>query len=376
MVLIVLPVYDVPTGWHNIFLDNYNISWSDGRSPAIFQFVKNGRLFLYGEEMSNAARIDFLENNNAYFPTFNTLPIIPFLLFSKLHLDDLNLYKLLIFSNILIMAATLIIFYFLQKRLGLKRTYAFLSSLIAGMASSLLIYTRYLFVQEAVYTLLFVLTIYCLVKKNVSFKKSCIIIAIIFFILYLQWFNNFGLYRLFNPIVFQPSSFQNYTPSYIYTVEGYNRTYDFFYSFDQPPGNAVFLLSNGMFQSLFGPRGFIFNSPFLIFAVFGLFIYKKESKKFLLFLILFFWFVFSVWIIWHGGWTPRYVRFFNIPILLLSFFSFYWLQEEKNKWLKLLFIGLVIISILNVISLTVRTDWTYELATQLVSNDWVVWPWV
>jgi hypothetical protein len=85
---------------------------------------------------------------------------------------------------------------------------------------------------------------------------------------------------------------------------------------------------------------------------------------------------------WYGGVTPRYNRFFTIPVFFVTFFSFYYIQEtsrEKNKtkrfFIYTIFIILVILSILNVFSLAIRADWTYEHEANLVSYDLVLWPW-
>lgn len=61
--------------------------------------------------------------------------------------------------------------------------------------------------------------------------------------------------------------------------------------------------------------------------------------------------------------------------IFLTFFSFYYLQEIKKNWMKFLFVILIILSILNVISLTIRVDWIYDHFDDLVSYDLVLWPW-
>jgi hypothetical protein len=172
-----------------------------------------------------------------------------------------------------------------------------------------------------------------------------------------------------------------------YSVFGYHdltsfwklyRGFAFIYTFKELKGNAIFLASYGLFGSLFGPKGAVFNSPFLIFSILGIFTYKREKeRKFLLAIIILIILSYSLFHLeWQGGWTPRYIRYYTIPILFLTFFSFYYIQETKNTLAKLIFLGLVILSILNVTSLAVRADWTYEHESDLVSYDLVVWPWV
>ena len=131
--------------------------------------------------------------------------------------------------------------------------------------------------------------------------------------------------------------YENYVNALDYSIYGYHninsifksfRSFSYIHGFKEEKGNALFLFTSGLFGSLFGPKGFVYNSPFLIFSILGIFSYKqKEKKNFLaltiiLFLVLFGFFNFY----WYGGVTPRYVRHFQIPILLLSFFSFYCLQ--------------------------------------------------
>ena len=184
------------------------------------------------------------------------------------------------------------------------------------------------------------------------------------------------------------NSSYNIFPRYInaldYSIFGYSnstsewkhqRQFAYIYGFAEEKGNAIFIFSYSLPGALFGPKGFVYNSPFLIFSILGLFIYiHKEKRDFLLALIILFIVIFGLRFFWYGGVTPRYIRGFNIPILLLSFFSFYFIQENKNIFIRLVFVLLVIVSTLNVISLAIRADWTYEHEADLVSYDLVLWP--
>jgi len=186
------------------------------------------------------------------------------------------------------------------------------------------------------------------------------------------------------------NSSYNIFPRYInaldYSIFGYSnstsewkhqRQFAYIYGFAEEKGNAIFIFSYSLPGALFGPKGFVYNSPFLIFSILGLFIYiHKEKRDFLLALIILFIVIFGLRFFWYGGVTPRYIRGFNIPILLLSFFSFYFIQENKNIFIRLVFVLLVIVSTLNVISLAIRADWTYEHEADLVSYDWVLWPFI
>jgi len=180
--------------------------------------------------------------------------------------------------------------------------------------------------------------------------------------------------------------FPNYLNALDYSVFGYHnqtsqwkisREFAYIYVFEQLKGNAIFLASYSLFGTLFGPRGFVFNSPYLIFSILGIFIYnKKKEKKLLLTIIVLIILIYALFHLrWQGGYSPRYIRYYTIPVLFLTFFSFYYIQETKNNLVKLIFLALVIISILNVTSLAVRADWTYEHEADLVSYDLVLWPW-
>jgi hypothetical protein len=180
--------------------------------------------------------------------------------------------------------------------------------------------------------------------------------------------------------------FSNYINVLDYSIYGYHnqssvwkiyRVFGYIYSFEQLPGNAVFLNFYGLFGSLFGPKGIVYNSPFLLFSILGIFAYKNKKKRnlILVFTILFILLYGLLHFMWYGGVTPRYNRYLTIPVLFLTFFSFYYIQETNSNWIRLIFIGLIILSILNVISIAIRADWTYEHGADLVSYDLVLWPW-
>jgi hypothetical protein len=179
--------------------------------------------------------------------------------------------------------------------------------------------------------------------------------------------------------------FPNYIPALDYKTYGFHNTssewkldrfYSYIYGFKEGKGNALFLFTSGLFGVLFSERGFIYNSPFLIFSILGIFSYKRiRERNFILSIILVFLLVYGMLnFIWHGGGIVRYVRSFNVSILLLTFFSFFYIQQTKRKMVKLIFIILILLSILNVFSLAIRADWVYEHPKDLVSYDLILSP--
>lgn len=153
-----------------------------------------------------------------------------------------------------------------------------------------------------------------------------------------------------------------------------NRVHAFLYSF-KDRANGLFLNSYGLFGSLFSEKGIVYNSPFLIFGLIGLLFFKPKNLRNALLMIMVL--NMSVSVLsstWHGGYTPRYVRHYFPTVFVLSIFAFDYIQKNKNLLVRLLFAGLVLLSFLNVMSLAVRLDWSYENPERLVSYDYVLWP--
>ena len=464
LISLFLPIYDQFNGFHNLILDDYKLTWYDGRSPANFHIIKNmienrsisfpEGYFIGNIQVEN--HYDFIGKDGTFYPLFDFLgnSIYAGILYFVPTNTELQLFKGMIALNILFSTVTLLFFYFIQRQLGLNTKYSLLSTFIAGTATSLFIYTRYIFIQSVIMNLVFVLLIYVILKnwkkkspkieiftaiifsiflsflwygagmiyfivlsyffikyKFIRSIKVLIIPAFIYALLFLSL--NLGLYvnipptrgfyldikntstSLFGRISNIVSRFSGIPmfrvfPKYInaldYSIYGYHditsvwklvRKFAYVYTFEEPKGNAIFLSFYGLFGSLFGPKGFIFNSPFLIFSILGIFAYKRNIERNLLLVIIVLIIITYgfLHLMWYGGVTPRYNRYLTIPALFLTFFSFYYIQETKNVLPKLIFLGLIILSVLNVVSLAVRADWTYEHEADLVSYDLVLWPW-
>jgi len=175
----------------------------------------------------------------------------------------------------------------------------------------------------------------------------------------------FGYYpRMSGELVeFMPYLFNIHRKYYIYSIEG---------------SDALFLDSYGLFGSMFSERGFVYNSPFLVFSLLGAIYFqkRKHKDKFHFLLSLFFINLLAAFSPggWHGGSTPRYVRFYFPAVSVLTLFSTYFFEREKRNGLKLFFAVAVFLSILNVGSMAVRLDFSYELPEDVISYDYFLFP--
>jgi|GEM_PF-2070535 len=450
-----LPIYDKVNGFHNLLFDNFKLVWYDGRSPLNFYIIKNiikenkisfekGYL-IDGIPVESFFDLRRNENDGRYYPVFSVLSnyIFAAILYPFRSLDDLQLFKSIVIINIFLYSILLIVFYYTQKTLGIKSSYASLSTFVCSIATSILIYSRYLFISDTFIWLTFFVLVYLIVKKwkNKDGEDIWVILSSLLFFVFLEnvvfilmvstalgyfllkykMIKNVKLYLLsvFLAISFvyffrtfilgltQKSLssiklygyggplfvvFPNFIPALDFEIYGYYNISSAFrtlriypqllYSFEEPPGNAIFLYLYGVFSFIFGPKGFVYNSIFLIFSIFGMFLYKDKIKMFIIWVLIFYILFLCIWYgIWYGGVTPRYNRFSTLPAMFLTFFSFYYIQEiskkkSRNKWVVYtIFTILVILSVLNVTSLAIRADWNYEHEADLFSYDLVLWPW-
>lgn len=361
--------------------------------------------------------------------------------------NELAVFRIVILSNFVIASLTIVVFYLLLRKLDIKSEIAVLASLSFGLATGLIIFTRY-FTYTVTSMFLLVLSLFLFFKywkqinlknlfllsvslallslmrlpslfgivsipvflvilvplllllnlKKLSKKDMIVFLLPLFFIFLIPemfWFKAFTGSYFINPHSYvqqrQTVSLYNTFPSHVsaedFDIYGYynqsspwklERQYALVYSFLENSSNGVFLHSYAFFASFFSSRGIIFNSPFLIAGFLGMMYYYKENPKiarsFLLMLLLIAVGLGLLVPIWYGGYGPRYARTLLPAVPLLTFFSFYALQKNNNKWFLLIFILLLLISALNIISLTVRPDWNLERSVDAVSYDLVLWP--
>jgi len=431
VIYLLLPSYDEKNGFYNeIFTQNYTILYKDGKTPLHFSVIKkilNGEVVEFQPNetigsIESSEYKDLVEKNGIYYPDFPLIPdyiisasILPF---KFILTSEIITYKALILINIILSIIPAIIFYFFARELKLNAKISMVASIILSLGSSLIVLSRYLFLNTTFFLLFYCLFIYLAIKFYPKFnpRRGIIIflvlsigilsgitdLKIVALFLAFHWLllNLIGI-RLWNKyeflipvIIILLSVFVDFKynfhsikfPHYSYAIETklYKRLYilDTYY-FSQKPGNAIFYHgSSSMFLTLFGERGVIFNSPYLIFSILGIFWYKYKKRKMLVFLLLGYILSLVAYTSWYGGSSPRYIRF-SFPIaFILNFFVFYFLGKGLNKknllnmFLIFMLNVFVAASILNVSSLFMRRDWSYEHPVDLFSYDLVLWPWV
>ncbi len=339
-----------------------------------------------------------------------------------------NPLRFLIFTNILVYSlSTVLIFLTLNKINKKKILLNLLITLSISLGTSFVIYSKYLFLHNSFQVLSFTLFLFFITKfekeKNIRnfayltfsffafslfYQALPAIILLLFFSFFVLTFYKrylkpkilllltlsillliiLNLNIFFNYLKFLSISKKSLTSgNIIYTI--FPQT---FYAVDIKPtslvytirnnlGNAIFIKTYSLFGYFFGPKGIFVNSPFLLFSLLGMinFKFKNLKNKLLIFLVFYVFFVAYLNPDFEGGFTPRYVRHSEPIIAILSIFlPIYLMTELKKKSSKIIiFFGIIVIlSILNSISLSVRTDWNYEKITDLVSYDTVFWPWL
>jgi hypothetical protein len=300
----------------------------------------------------------------------------------------------------------------------------FLLTLFIGLGTSFVIYSRYLFLHNSFQALWFSALLFFFLlfeEKKSKLRFFSFLLSSVFYInsfqalpaavmslLLLVWFSVFyykekkflAVFAIAMLIIFsfRLVTFLDYLntlsligrkfieeKNFLFFYNVYPSTFfatDFtpvsvLYSIENNLGNAIFLKFYPLFAYFFGPRGIFLNSPFLLFSFLGLMQTKKRLKIKLILLLAFLTF-FYVYINrdYEGGFIPRYVRHAEPFIFVLSIFLANYLSKEKNKFFLLIFSIFSFLSVTNCLSLSIRTDWSYEKITDLISSDIVVWPWL
>ncbi|RLG17480.1 hypothetical protein DRN62_01080 [Nanoarchaeota archaeon] len=415
-------LFFLPTKYHEtdfvnpLLLDGF--IFPEERSELAFYQLKNlyfNHTFYLDENFSAALRLnesaDVGKKDGKYYPLERLYYFIFELPFASLGFslnDDVLAYKSLLLSNYFFFSLSLCFFYLLQRKLGMKEKFAFFSSLSFGFATGFVIYTRFFFSQILEF-LLMISTYLLYVLGNVLYalplfflclasplylvrvflpllflrfdgKTLKIITLVLLLSLVVRWLT----YPVDFPFIqtyfikgdfetkwkYVPyASFKNLTGLSIEYMDSINKTYASIYE----NRGGIFLNSYGPFGALFSEKGFVYNSPFLIFSIWALFLRKRRWFNFLVLTFLINMLISILPCGWHGGSTPRYVRLYFPAICVLSFFSFHFLQHNRHKLLSFLFLSLLMISYLNVLNLSVRLDWQYEVPKDSPGFGWVLW---
>lgn len=345
----------------------------------------------------------------------------------------------LLFINVIVYSFSILVVFFILNKIYKNKIFLnFILVLALGIGTSFLIYVKYLFVHNSFQALGFSLFLMSIVlfdmKKNV-FRFALLLFSSLFLVIFYQdaprillslsliiWFLIFHYKNLkkifsfifvltlfvvaffsslelinylnllnkassygatFTPITTLYSFYEKHLPVFYGLYSRGHSHVDFtplpvFYSINTNSGNAIFLKIFPIVEYFLGPRGIFLNSPFLIFALFGFtkFSIKNLKSKLVSLLILFIIFLVYMNPNYLGGYIPRYVRHAEIITIILTIFLADYIVKLKNKIILIIFGILVSISILNVFSISVRTDWSYEKITDLISPDLIIWPWL
>jgi hypothetical protein len=415
-----LPIYQVGS-LTNIFLQD-KITWADGRSPLVFHLIGtiyNNQTVFFNNLPPN---VDFWYLNDSYmlseteFVYFMYMPSYaigqPF--------GEIVSYKLMILSNLVYFALTAVLLFMIQKHFGLEENYAFFSSLLFGLGTGFVTYTRYFFSSITLmfllslgvylflvrkklpylylvpmfflilgipsYIVIFLPFLFLLDKKEMKSHAVRMIFVFMVVVLYSVYFQSVvGHSDSDSDSRWNYDFFMDLTDSYggysldrvLQFPDGYRKSAEIYLTGGDTPG--LFVASHSFFEAMFSEKGFVYNSPFLVFSVLGALIFFKRSEKKFWFML----FMFLVGMLpsfapggWAGGYTPRYVRFYFPAIFPLCFFSLFFVQENKDKRVLAIFLFLVGISFLNNASMAMRPDWNCELPYECVSFDWSLWPFV
>jgi hypothetical protein len=437
LVYSLIPIYEKEDDSFKSMLAGGNKYWHDGISPLLFAYFKNyleSRNFTLPNntvvdeyyKINVSEYVDVICIRNLCHPLFYSFGLHMFFEFSfRLNkIFQINPLQYLQTTNIVIYALSAVILFLILNKINKKKIRLnFILSLLVGLGTSFIIYSKYLFLHNSFQAFTFLLFLYSSllfderktklrflfwVLSSVSFvifwQVLPAIIVAAFLILWFQIFNykrvgKFAFFSYILPLVLLISlncfSLLSETGKPFIDEEGFfsvvyklykNQTFravdftpgPFSYSIANDFGNAVFLKFYSIFGYFFGPKGIFVNSPFLFISFLGMMAFTKRKLKLKLILLLVFLIFLLAYITpqYEGGFSPRYVRHAEPIIAILTIFLADYLGRKKENLIFFIFTLLALISMTNCVSLAIRSDWNYEKITDLVSYDIAIWPWL
>jgi hypothetical protein len=431
-----IPIYEKEDETFRNVLIEGNKYWHDGVSPLMLAYFRNyldKRSFSLPNttivddynKMNVSQYVDVICEEGLCYPIFYNLGLRIFFEFSFFLNKILTLQplKYLLAVNIVVYSfSILLLFLVLNKINKNKLVLNFSLSLLVGAGTSFVIYSRYLFLHNSFQLLAFMLLLYSFLlfdEKKSKVRFIIFTLSSVFFIIFWQalpaivvggfiifWFSIlfykkiekrflftymviilliifFELYAFLDYLDFLSRVGKKLTKESNLFFNLYNESLSaidlkpasILYSIRYNSGNSIFLKFYPIFGYFFGPKGIFINSPFLVFSFLGMIKFDKRKRKALLLFLLFFILIFFLGT-FEGDFSPRYVRHSEPTIVILTVFLANYLSKLKDKKTLLIFIFLATLSVSNSISIAIRTDWSYERVTDLVSYDIVLWPWL
>ncbi|MFH8119619.1 MAG: hypothetical protein QXS37_02335 [Candidatus Aenigmatarchaeota archaeon] len=433
-----VPIYEKEDDSFRNILTGGNKYWHEGISPLTFayfnHYLKNRNFGLMENTTidekykTNVTQyVDVICIKGLCYPTFYNYGLHAFFEFSFWFnkIFQLNPLSYLLITNIIIYAFSVVVLFAILNRINKDKILMnFALSLLVGLGTSFIIYSKYLFLHNSFQTFTFAIFLFSFLlfeERKTKLRFLFLLLSSISFIIFYQalpamliavflilWFLIFNYKKVKKFILFnfvaifvlitflELNVFLNYLnllskneKTLVQETNLFYNLYDqtffaidikpvsFSYSITNNLGNAIFLKIYPIFGYFFGPKGIFVNSPFLLFSFFGI-AFSKNKIKLKLLLLLAFLVLFVAYVNpdYEGGFSPRYVRHAKPVIILLTIFLADYLGKEKKKLILSIFIFLALISVTNSISIAIRSDWNYIKITDLVSYDAVIWPWL
>ena len=439
IIVIFLPFYDSYNGFYLPFFPKWKSNFISSENAVIFSLIQkcleNKSLYFLKNETITTQQLpvkrlpDLIKVNDTFKPGFPTYAIEAYCQILKpLHpANEGYLFFYIMLLNLFLLSFIEVCFFWILMKLGLSPFSAFVFTVLFIISSGFLIYVRYMFLLTWIFAAFTIFSFLFLFFEKKWWKKligiellllgsmlstfhlinwfvvpfiaslalffterqkmhpalSVLIIILLVFSAYVYLRHNEKrilpyLNRTYTPVDLKnfglfSNQKESITPGVYPTIPYYFLSY---------PRNAVYMPGvYAFFYHLFSERGIIMNSPYLIFSLGGFLLLYKKKKKIVLYLgyfALFYLLLFSIYPVWFGGGSPRYDRYMLPLEFILGVFSFYYLESliKRRKWvISSVFILLLVLSILNIISLSIRRDWVYVSDYKLFSYDLVLWPW-